>query len=105
MRVRCDSRSTAVNNNKAFAAWAFGLVSGSALLLGTVFLAGIASVPPLATLLTDVAMGLGIRAGYKQIGGWDWNEWKWSFSGDTAEAIAAVVRIPAESAEAVKVAA
>ena len=85
-----------MKDNKIFAGWALLLVSGSALVLGSMFLMGVASFPPLATLLTDIAMGLGIRAAYKQVGGWDWNEWKWSFAGDSAEAIAAVARIPAQ---------
>lgn len=66
---------------------------------------GVASFPPLATLATDIAMGLGIRAAYKQFGGWDWSEWSWSFAGDGAEALAAVATIPAQAVESVKVAA
>lgn len=87
-----------MSNNKAFAGYVVFLVSGASLLIGSLILAGIATVPPLTTFLTDVTMGLCIRAAYKQIGGWDWSEWSWSFAGDAPEVIAAVAQVhaPAE---------
>lgn len=80
-----------MRNNKAFAAYVVALVGMATVLLTTLVMTGIASIPPLTTLVTDIALGLFIRASYKQVGGWDWNEWKWSFSGDDAETIAAVI--------------
>jgi hypothetical protein len=77
------------------------LVGIAAMLVTTLVLTGITSLPPLTTFLTDIALGLGIRASYKQVGGWDWNEWKWSFAGDGQDAIAAVIPIrPARADEA-----
>lgn len=79
-----------MSNNKAFAGYVVFLVTGASLLVGSLILAGIATVPPLTTFLSDVTMGLCIRAAYKQIGGWDWSEWVWSFAGDPPEVIAAL---------------
>jgi hypothetical protein len=92
-----------MGNNSAFKGYVVLVVGGAALVIASLILAGIATVPPLTTFLTDVALGLAIRASYKQIGGWDWNEWKWSFAGDSAQAVASVlpvVRAEAEIAEA-----
>lgn len=86
-----------MGNNKAFAGYALFLVSGASVLILSLVLAGIATVPPLTTFVVDVAMGLGIRASYKQIGGWDWSEWSWSFAGDSPETVAAVTQIYAQS--------
>ena len=86
-----------MQDNKAFAAWALFLVTGASLLITTLVLAGIATVPPLTTLLTDIAMGLGIRAAYKQIGGWDWSDWSWSFAGDAPAAAAPVAPLATEA--------
>ena len=88
-----------MSNNKAFAGYVVFLVSGASLLIGSLILAGIASVPPLTTFLTDVTMGLCIRAAYKQIGGWDWAEWSWSFAGDPPEVIAAMPEVLAGSSD------
>lgn len=84
----------ALDNNRGFAAYVVLVVGGASVLLATLVLAGIATLPPLATFLTDVALGLGIRAAYKQVGGWDWNEWTWSFAGDAPQAAAAAVELP-----------
>ena len=88
-----------MGNNKAFASYVVLVVGGAGALLAALFVAGIATVPPLSKFLIDVALGLGIRAAYKQVGGWDWNEWKWSFSGDTEETVAAVLPLPVAAEE------
>jgi hypothetical protein len=97
--VDAETEKTTLQDNKAFAAWALFLVAGAATLITTLVLAGIATVPPLATLLTDIAMGLGIRAAYKQIGGWDWSDWSWSFAGDSVEIVAAAAPLDMQPAE------
>ena len=84
-----------MHDNKAFAAWALFIVAGAGLVFATLVLTGIATLPPLTTFLTDVAMGLGIRAAYKQVGGWEWAEWSWAFAGDSPEAVAAVMPLAA----------
>jgi hypothetical protein len=93
-----------VYDNKAFATWVFCLVGGAATLITTLVLAGIATVPPATTLLTDIAMGLAIRAAYKQVGGWDWSDWAWSFAGDAPAALASVTPLRAEPEELAKAA-
>jgi hypothetical protein len=69
-----------LNNDKAFAVYALLVIGGVFSVLTALVLSGIASVPPLPTLLADVAMGLTVRAGYKWVGGWTWADW--SLSGD-----------------------
>jgi hypothetical protein len=93
-----------VYDDKAFATWVFCLVGGAATLITTLVLTGIATVPPLTTLLTDIAMGLGIRAAYKQVGGWDWSDWAWSFAGDAPQPLATVTALPAPAEELAKAA-
>jgi hypothetical protein len=78
-----------LNNDKAFAAWVLLVVGGASSVMLTLILTGVvASLPPLTTILADVALGLSVRAAYKWVGGWDWADW--SIAGDaTGEAIAA----------------
>jgi len=91
-------------DNRAFAGWVVFVVGGAAILFASLVLTGVAVMPPLATFVKDVAMGLGIRAAYKQVGGWDWAEWAWSFAGDAPEAIASVVPLRAAQEELAKAA-
>lgn len=93
-----------LDNNKAFAAWALFLVSGAGLLLTSLVLSGLTTLPPLTTALTDIALGLGVRAAYKQVGGWDWSDWSWSFAGDAPEAVAAVVQLHTRTEDLAKAA-
>jgi hypothetical protein len=64
-----------VENDKAFAAYAFTLVAGIGTLV-TVMLSGAGPLPSALALLEHVVLSLMIRASYKSLGGWDWSEWK-----------------------------
>lgn len=81
-----------MDNDKAFAVYVLLMVGGLLSLLTALTLSGSASVPPLPGLLGHFAMGLGIRAAYKWVGGWDWADW--SITGD-AVAESLEVSLPA----------
>jgi hypothetical protein len=64
-----------LDNNKAFAAWMLLVVGGAGTLLLTLILTGAASLPPLPTLIADVALGLSVRFAYKWVGGFESADW------------------------------
>ena len=71
-----------MHNDNAFAGWVLLVVGGAILLLTTLLLTGVATMPPLLTIAVDVALGLSVRAAYKWVGGFDWADW--SIAGDSA---------------------
>lgn len=64
-----------MNDDKVFAAYAFALIGGAAMVLTALLMAGIAHVPPAAMIVQEVGLGLLIRAAYKSIAGWNWADW------------------------------
>lgn len=88
-----------MDNDRAFAAFALILVLGVAsMLTASVLFVGNGTWPSPPSFLEHVALGLLMRAGYKQIGGWSWADW--SVAGDrTREAVEADL-LPAGTAEA-----
>lgn len=72
-----------MGDNKAFAAWVLLVVGGASMLMLTLVLTGVASLPPALNIVVDVALGLSIRFAYKWVGGFDSADW--SFAGVPAE--------------------
>jgi hypothetical protein len=69
-----------VNDNKAFAAWVLLVLTTMATLLTWIVVGLGADLPPLASVLEHVALGLSIRFAYKYTGGF--NPADWSFGSD-----------------------
>ena len=76
-----------LDDNKAVAAGVLLGVGGAGTLMLTLLLTGVASLPPLPTMMADVALGLSIRFAYKWVGGFDSTDW--SLAGVPAEATGA----------------
>jgi hypothetical protein len=73
-----------VENDKTFAAYALILALGVAsMLIFGVTVLGDGTWPSPLSMAEHVALGLLMRAGYKQIGGSSWADW--SLAGDSAE--------------------
>lgn len=72
-----------MDNDKSFAAFALLLVLGVAVMVTAgVMVLGDGTWPAPLSIVEHVGLGLLMRAGYKQLGGW--NPADWSFAGDSA---------------------
>ena len=87
-----------MQNDKAFAVAAIVLFAGLASVLTASVLAGFATLPAPLLFLEHVAMGLGMRASYKFIGGWNWADWTLT-SEPTAEVDAPILPTGTAGAE------
>jgi hypothetical protein len=71
-----------LDNDRVFAVYVAVVIGGVCALWTALTVAGFPTMPPLPTFLEHVALGLGFRAAYKSIGGWNWADW--SVFGDAA---------------------
>lgn len=70
-----------MSNDKAFAIYVMALVTGVLTVLTALIVAsGGAAMPPFVKVVEHLALGLGVRAAYKSLGGW--NPADWSLGGD-----------------------
>jgi hypothetical protein len=69
-----------LDRNKAFAIYALTLIAGLASVITASLIAGFATLPSPMMFVEHVALGLGIRAAYKYIGGADVSDW--TFTGE-----------------------
>ena len=74
-----------MDDNNAFARWVLLVVGGASMLMVTLLLTGVASLPPMLNIVVDVALGLTIRFAYKWVGGFDSADW--SFAGVPSEVV------------------
>jgi hypothetical protein len=65
----------ALDRNKAFTIYALTLIAGVASVITASLMAGFATLPTPMVFVEHVALGLGIRAAYKYIGGFDLSDW------------------------------
>jgi len=64
-----------LDRNKAFAIYALTLIAAVASVITASLIAGFATLPSPIVFVEHVALGLGIRAAYKYIGGFDLSDW------------------------------
>jgi hypothetical protein len=64
-----------LDNDKAFAIYALALLAGLASLLAASLVAGFATLPSPLSFFEHVSLGLALRAAYKGIGGFSWDDW------------------------------
>ena len=69
-----------MDQNKAFAIYSLTLIAGLAPVITASLIAGFATLPSPMMFVEHVALGLGIRAAYKYIGGFDVSDW--TFTGE-----------------------
>lgn len=64
-----------MENDRAFAAYAWVLLGGIGSLITALVAAGVGSLPDPLWLFAHVSMSVLMRASYKSIAGWDASEW------------------------------
>jgi hypothetical protein len=80
---------TELDRNKAFTIYALTLIAGVASVITASLMAGYATLPTPLLFVEHVALGLGIRAAYKYIGGFDLSDW--TFTGEPIPAASEAV--------------
>jgi hypothetical protein len=78
-----------LDRNKAFTIYALTLIAGVASVITASLMAGYATLPTPLLFVEHVALGLGIRAAYKYIGGFDLSDW--TFTGEPIPAASEAV--------------
>ena len=83
-----------MGNDKAFAIYALALITAVASVLAAFVIVRPAAVPSAVIFIEHLLLGLGVRAAYKSLHGFDWSDW--NFMGERSGSV--VEPIPPPSA-------
>ena len=82
-----------MGNDRLFIAYVLTLTAGLASILTASVMAGIATLPSPLVLLEHLVLSFGIRATYKWVGGFSWDDWSLT-AGRIAEVPAGAATLP-----------